>query len=39
MFDIMLDQTNEQGKKANIYHVLGMVNNWQGKYTETVELY
>jgi hypothetical protein len=35
----MLDQTTEQSEKTNIYHVLGMVKNWQGKYTEAVEFY
>ncbi len=39
VFDIMLDQTTEQGEKANIYHMLGMVKDGQGKYEEAVGFY
>jgi tetratricopeptide (TPR) repeat protein len=39
VFDIMLDETTEQGEKADIYHMLGMVKNSQGKYKEAVEFH
>jgi tetratricopeptide (TPR) repeat protein len=39
VFDMMLDETTEQGEKANIYHTLGMVKNSQGKYEEAIAAY
>jgi tetratricopeptide (TPR) repeat protein len=39
VFGIMLGQTTEQGEKANIYHMLGLIKNNQGKYEEAVTIY
>ncbi|CAF4185219.1 unnamed protein product, partial [Adineta steineri] len=39
VFEIILNQSNDQGEKANIYHMLGIVKNNQVKYFEAIEVY
>jgi tetratricopeptide (TPR) repeat protein len=39
VFDIMLDQTTDEKKKADIYYQLGSIKNGQGKYTEAITYY
>jgi len=39
VFTIMLKQTNDESEKANIYHMLGIVEYNYGKYAKAVEFY
>ncbi|CAF1288644.1 unnamed protein product [Adineta steineri] len=39
VFEIILNQSNDQGEKGNIYHMLGIIKNNQGKYFEAIEVY
>jgi tetratricopeptide (TPR) repeat protein len=39
LYDILLNQTTNDGEKAHLYHMLGMVKRNQGKYEEAVGFY
>ena len=39
VFDILLDQTDDEKQKGSIYHMLGMIKNSQGKYEDAVQYY
>jgi tetratricopeptide (TPR) repeat protein len=39
VFDTMLNQATEQGEKASIYQMLGLVKSNQGNYTEAYECF
>ncbi|CAF4212379.1 unnamed protein product, partial [Adineta steineri] len=39
VFEIIFNQSNDQGEKANIYHMLAIIKNNQGKYFEAIEVY
>jgi tetratricopeptide (TPR) repeat protein len=39
VFDIMLEQTIDQGEKAKLYHALGLINHTQGNNQEAIEYY
>jgi Tfp pilus assembly protein PilF len=39
LYDILLNQTTNDGEEAHLYHMLGMVKRNQGKYEEAVGFY
>jgi Tfp pilus assembly protein PilF len=39
LYEILLEQTTEEGERANIYHMLGIVKDQEEKYTEAIEFY
>jgi tetratricopeptide (TPR) repeat protein len=39
VFDIILEQTTDQGEKANVYNMLGMIKDNQGNYAEAIGFY
>ena len=39
VYQVMSNQTMDQGSKANIYVMLGRIKNGQGHYVEAIELY
>ncbi|CAF3913600.1 unnamed protein product [Rotaria sp. Silwood1] len=39
LYEILLDETNDERKKAVVYHQLGLVKENQGKYTEAIAFY
>jgi uncharacterized protein HemY len=39
LYELLLEQTTNEGEKAHLYHMLGMVKNDQGKYAEAVQFY
>jgi tetratricopeptide (TPR) repeat protein len=39
LYDILLNQTTNEREKSHLYHMLGMVNDGQGKYEEAIGFY
>jgi tetratricopeptide (TPR) repeat protein len=38
LYDILLERINSESEKRQLYHMLGLVKNGQGKYTEATKL-
>ncbi|CAF4181314.1 unnamed protein product, partial [Rotaria sp. Silwood2] len=38
LYSILIEQTNSEGEKGQLYHMLGIVKNGQGKYIEAIAL-
>jgi len=36
---LMINQASDESEKANIYHMIGRINERQGKYTEAIKFY
>jgi tetratricopeptide (TPR) repeat protein len=39
LYEILLQQTTNEGKKAHLFHQLGCIKDVQGKYAEAIEFY
>jgi tetratricopeptide (TPR) repeat protein len=39
LYDILLQQTDNEGEKAHLFYQLGWIKNDQGKYSEAIEFY
>jgi tetratricopeptide (TPR) repeat protein len=37
LYEILLKQTTDEGEKAHLYHMLGVIKNDQGEYAEAIE--
>jgi tetratricopeptide (TPR) repeat protein len=39
LYEILLKQTTDEGEKSHLYHMMGGIKYYQGKYAEAIEFY
>jgi tetratricopeptide (TPR) repeat protein len=39
LYDILLKQTTDEGERAHLYHMMGMIKENQGEYAKAIEFY